>query len=410
MTASVAQNLFNLIEDTHLNQEGLSLLTQLVQAGLVGMKDPVEVGSSKKKSSLSRALLSLAEPSKYSPNFYQAEAAAQLLALDPNFFQQCNTEHGQLWLEHNLFLWSKAESGKSIPGHTRNGISSLDQWALVAFSGLTDKQKSSDSLWVSCLKLNLPETAQMLLAHRPQGWQELDQKGKPLIASCAAAWAWDKALAAGLDPYVLTPKGQPFWRTILPGSSSTSPDKGSMREAVELWVRQELKNPDAAPELMDYVRKNALARIDVSSGANAWHKLNHKGQVDFVSRLPSEWISWERDYLPIWIMMAEHNQGSLSGWMDTISKHPSWLKRINQDPLAQLALDIFQAHPKLPDRLSPSLDVGAALADPRKDDVFQAVSRITKSNPAVLATFMEALHLQAETPTAQSSNRRGPRL
>jgi hypothetical protein len=410
MTASITQNLFSLIKDSHIDKEAVALLTQLVEAGLVKMDDPVVLERSQTTQPLTRALLGLAEPNSFSYNFYLPETAQQLLALDPNFFQTRGTESGELWLEHTLFLWTKPETDRSVPGSKRDGVYSFDEWAKVAFSGLTDKQKSSDSLWMSCLKLDLPGAAHMLVAHRPQGWEGVDEKGKPLIAACAGAWGWEEALKAGLDPYSLTSKGKPFWRAMLPVNSSTSAEKGSAREAVEAWVRQEIKKPDSAPELMEYVRKNALARINVNLGANAWSKLTHKGQVEFVSRLPSEWITWEHNDAPLWLKLVADKQINLSSWVDTISKHPSWLKHIAKDHLSQLAFDLFKAHPKLPDVLSPTLDVGKALSDPRKDDVMKMVGGLLKTNTNAMLVFMESLHLQAGTPSAPSSNRRGPRL
>lgn len=411
MSISAAQHLFNVMASDHVTMDSLGLLKILLSSNLMRMDEPVT--AKYQTLPFGQALLSLAAAGTYTPQFYTEKAARALIDIDPQFFCQDNPGNlGYLWLEQNLHAWSRHED-RSRLGFSTSGSQKenrVDDWARTVFESLPQQHKENLALWKAALRIGLPSATAYLASHRPAGWAALDDKGKPWLATAEGAWAWEAALEAGLDPYAPTPKGVPFWRAMLPQASNSPAEGGSVRAAVECWVQEEAVKPGASDDLMDYIRRHAIARMGTGMGANAWSRLSPKEQVEYVQQLPNEWITWPRDGMPAWVHLALHREAKPSSWATTVSKNAGWMKHLAQDPLSLLALEMLKAPSGLPDKLPTTLDISSALENDYAKETLQACVKATKANPAQFEVWLDALKLSATTPQASAHSRSRPRL
>jgi hypothetical protein len=407
MSTSIAQHLFNIMERDEIGPDGLALLSRMSALGQVKMSDPVKTDH--KVAPLCEAMLTLVEPGKLTQSFYTAPVAQQLLDMDPKFFCQApDPARFSLWLEYLLSGWSR-HPDRQLYGFSSYNQDQIDKWATVAFESLPEQHRKNDGLWVAALKLGLPAAASVLVKHRKGGWAELDDKGKPFIARASGDWAWDLALASGLDPYAPA-SGRPFWRAVLPQSPSSPAEGGSVRAAVESWVCEQIRKPDSPPALLEYVRRLTVARMSLMAGNASWIRLSHKEQVEYVKSLPDQWASWNKEGVPLWLRMAGHRDDKMTSWVAKLDANPRWRSQIQKDPLAHLALATLRSHPNLPDIFPNGIDVASALADPRRNLIMGCVVNLTKANRVEFSAMLESWEMAARTPEAPSASRPRPRM
>lgn len=407
---SLAQNIFNLMQNDGISEDTLPLLQHLLASETISINDPVKSSGSIRP--LGEAMRDLVEPGKYTPSFYRAETAQMLLKLDPWFFCQGVSGYSSaLWLGELLSAWSRREDRDRF-GFSSHAIPQIDKWACVAVQSLPESHRRNDALWKAALKLGLKETAVLLVAHRPEGWTQADEKGKPLIAQANGAWAWNAALDAGVDPHTpikhpTTSKTKPLWRALLPNNPTAAATPDSLRAGVEKWVKQQILAGDASPAFVDYMRGLCVGRMGVSMGSAAWSRQSLADQVWFAQTLPSQWVNWEFRGVPAWLALASNRDKR--SCLEALTQHPEWAEQIHKDPLSLLALDILHMSPKRQGAHLIQADTAVAVSDPRFEKTVETAAKIAGLDQDKLQALIQSVGLSARTVEA-TSNRPRPRM
>lgn len=405
---TLAQNLFNLMARDEIGPDTLALLKHMMQSGSVELTDPVKVERS--EMTLERAMRSLIEPGKYTPTFYRPATAQRLLEVDPWFF--CQGVSGPctaLWLGELLSAWSRHENRDRF-GFSPHYIPTIDEWACVAVQSLPDSHRTNDALWKASLKLGLEKTACLLAPYRPDGWLGVDEKGKPDLASANGAWAWERALESGVDPYAqVGPRQKPLWRAMLPNASTSAADPGSVRAGVESWVREQTQKPGHSPMLMEYMQRLCTGRMSVNMGKSAWMRAPLSEKLAFVQTLPDTWVNWTQSGAPAWLALTSAKDFKVKEFAGEMHKRAQWVKQIHSDPLSHLALNVLGMAFKDLDPSDIRADTAAALEDPRYPRTLDLLAKLLKKPVDPLDAFIQSAGLAANTPQAASSRPR-PRM
>lgn len=414
MKLSLAQHVFYIIRDHGVDEDALGLLSHLSTAGLINKDEVVKLDKYNKSAGsakLSDALLSLAKPDHYMVKFFYPEAAHVLMALDPEFFNKRSPDDKASWVEHTLIGWSKSAEAdrhgfKAGPG------GEADQWLCTILPTLSDDTLTSVELWLAVLKLDLAESAEILVKHRPNGWAHQQSSGKPDIAKASMGWAWDRALESGVDAHAKSSKGVPFWRACLPSSSVLDAPDGSLRERIEEWAKEEKKKNlhGFKEEFGAYVKACCLAKINNYSGPNAWGKKSMKQKIEVLNQMPNTWVNEDVNGGLGWLFVMSFKE-DMKEWVQKLSANSGWMSEINKNPLSLLALNVILHHHKLP--LTSSKDqisVSAAQNDPYYKWVWDRVEKAADRKNNEIASFLESCAIGENTPLAKGKKRAGPRL
>lgn len=400
---SLAQLVANILaaDDTYLS--GVDLLEHLHNGHLVELTEPVELNE--KPTTLQHALLDVAEVGVFRGNFFEKSTAERLLAFDPLSFQR-RLPDGNLWLWEQLHGWADvADRARLGFGAMADGFMAT---AIASLPGELLTGTSAEEAFGSALRLGFRETTKQFV-QSPSDWLRRNNRGGLWLKNADGAWAWNEALANGVDPRGVGRKGEPLWRELLPRSSSTPPVRGSLRAGIEDWVKARLVAGDIDALMSDYRKKIAMARCFNFSGRDSWIELSQEERLNYLRSLPAESAGWVHDGAPFWAKGLRLKSTKPFAFVQTLARNPAWAAQLQ--PMGELVVWLFSAGTDKAPKLPTSGGPGGALEawetiEPNFTDL---LAHALNTKPAELAALISHQALDATTPGAPG-RKRGARL
>lgn len=339
----------------------------------------------------------------YTPDFYKAETADRLVALDDEIFSSRSPE-GEWWFWSLMEHWSRVdEPGRA--GFEPTSPGGADAWAVRIIASLPQSAlegPDAKDRWSMLLSMDLGHAAVEMASRNPRMWTARDPRGVLLLRKAKVPAVWMGLIESGLDPFAPLPQGQkakndkPLWKRVLPQSSSTAPKEGSFREAAEAWLTDRVK--EGHPE-----KENILAHKLkwISAWLTAWpsgatnpalQKEANKAWDEVIRVLRQQPIKWlsHRDVRVGWAQpFLSRVAGQPKRWAKTLKENQKWLSEAG--PACAIAVALFDSPflEKVPESIIDRF-LHSPYRDQDKDALIKLAERKVWGNRSPSATKMEA--------------------
>ena len=402
----IAQLLANVLAEDATYLDGLDLIAHLLSTGAVSLEDPVERkdpidGSSVVATTLGQAVLDVAQVGIYRSGFYTQATAERLLAFDPKVFHRPGA-NGGLWLWDQLNGWAEKTE------ISRLGFSlGADAFMCTAIASLPHRDTQTPEAheaFGSALRMGLEKTAQQW-AQTPSDWLRRNALGALLLRQADGAWAWQAALAAGVDPKSAGRGGQPVWRELLPRSSNTPAVRGSLRAGVEAWVIDRLNAGQGDAQMADYHKKLAIARCFNFAGRDSWAELSQADRLKYLKSLPAESAGWDHEGAPFWAKGLRLKKTNPFVFVTDLASDSAWASHLS--PVGRLVVWCFSAgtygKPALPTTPPPCPEAWAQVKNTPLEALLTPVLGVPSER---LSALMEQAQLDQASDRPPSPRRR----
>ncbi len=236
------------------------------------------------------------EAGNFVSQFFRAERIAQLKAADPLFFDPEKGVSLTVLLDRII----SSENDMGFPKYGNHGSVQGDAWLKAVFENfpvLVEDVDYSRVLARQTMALNCPEAFLALLKGCPSLTTAVDDKGRFWLVQknhTHPAWVFNALQDAGVDMFRPEGKsGAPLWRSLVPVQSKLSiPEEGTLRKAVEQWIRQERKNasPDRRAFIEEYLIESGL-RFMSSSPVEEERMMPVSKMSVHLHSLPAAWVN-----------------------------------------------------------------------------------------------------------------------
>lgn len=279
--------------------------------------------------------------------------------------------------------------------------------------------KNAEQAWAALLRMGSEQGILAFLKKRPNAWSIEDAKGKPVLKALATTLkqeVWNVFLESGQNP--LSALGnKPVWRALLPVAPVGVANRGSLRDGVENWLREQHRQGRLDEEGERYVCTISFNEIFPRTSNGQQMTLTAVKQL--LEKTPARWVlaTPENKKLPAFMVFLGSSAKNKDGkpvaaggkWVEAFTDNKDWSEALGPSgrEIVQIAAAVLaNQENQLPVRLQKETVDNRHLSD-----FILKLCDLTKRPSEAWLRWVKAQNLEhtlAHTP--ESNARKSPRL